>query len=83
MKNIDDKIRNINVHLENSCQQQNLDLISNNNIKKSDLNSSLHSSLNSSSHQFTQVFETGINNHHLIIYTMLKSTYAKLKPSLF
>ena len=24
-----------------------------------------------------------MNNHHLIIYTMLKSTYAKLKPFFF
>ena len=29
-------------------------------------------------HQFTNVFET-INDHHLLIYTMLKSTYPKME----
>ena len=31
-------------------------------------------------HQFTNVFETGISDHHLLIYTVLKSTYTKMKP---
>ena len=31
-------------------------------------------------HQFTNVFETGISDHHLLIYTMLKSTYTKMEP---
>ena len=30
--------------------------------------------------QFTNVFETGIRDHHLLIYTMLKSTYTKMEP---
>ena len=33
-------------------------------------------------HQFTNVFETGISDHHLLIYTMLKSTYTKMKPKI-
>ena len=31
-------------------------------------------------HQFTNVFETGISDQHLLIYTMLKSTYTKMEP---
>ena len=31
-------------------------------------------------HQFTNVFETGISDHHLLIYTMLKSAYTKMEP---
>ena len=31
-------------------------------------------------HQFTNVFETGISDHQLLIYTMLKSTYTKMDP---
>ena len=31
-------------------------------------------------HQFTNVFETGISDYHLLIYTMLKSTYTKMEP---
>ena len=31
-------------------------------------------------HQFANVFEIGISDHHLLIYTMLKSTYTKLEP---
>ena len=31
-------------------------------------------------HQFTNVFELGISDHHLLIYTMLKSTYTKMEP---
>ena len=31
-------------------------------------------------HQFTNVFETGISDHHLLIYTMPKSTYTKMEP---
>ena len=30
-------------------------------------------------HQFTNVFETGITNHHLLIYTMLKCTSTKME----
>ena len=30
--------------------------------------------------QFTNVFETGISDHHPLIYTMLKSTYTKMEP---
>ena len=30
-------------------------------------------------HQFTNVFETGINDHHLLIYKILKSTYTKME----
>ena len=35
-----------------------------------------------SRHQFSRVFEIGINDHHLIVYTMLKSTYPKLEPKM-
>ena len=31
-------------------------------------------------HQFTNVFDTGISGHHLLIYTILKSTYTKREP---
>ena len=31
-------------------------------------------------HQFTNVFETGISDHHLLIYTMLTFTYTKMEP---
>ena len=31
-------------------------------------------------HQFTNLFETGISDHHLLIYTMLKSAYTKMEP---
>ena len=31
-------------------------------------------------HQFTNVFETGVSDHHLLIYIMLKSTYTKMEP---
>ena len=31
-------------------------------------------------HLFSHVFETGISDHYLIVYTMLKSTCAKLEP---
>ena len=37
-KDIDENVKKI-THLENYCKQQNLDLIDNSNIKKSDLNS--------------------------------------------
>ena len=30
-------------------------------------------------HQFTNLFETGISENHLLIYTMLKSTYTKVE----
>ena len=33
-------------------------------------------------HQFSHAFETGINDHHLMVYTMLKSTYPKLEPKI-
>ena len=33
-------------------------------------------------HQFSQVFETGMSDHHLMVYTMLKSTYTKLEPKI-
>ena len=33
-------------------------------------------------HQFSHAFETGISNHHLMVYTMLKSTYIKLEPKI-
>ena len=33
-------------------------------------------------YQFSHVFETGINDHDLMVYTMLKSTYAKLEPKI-
>ena len=82
IKNIEEKIKTINAQLENYCQQQNLEIINNSNIKKSKLNSSFHSSLNTSLHPFTQVFETGMSNRHLI-YTMFKSTYTTLEPKLF
>ena len=32
--------------------------------------------------QFTNVCETGISDHHLLIYTMLKSTYTKMEPKI-
>ena len=32
--------------------------------------------------QFSNAFEKGISDHHLMVYTMLKSTYAKLEPKL-
>ena len=31
-------------------------------------------------HQFSHAFETGISDYHLMVYTMLKSTYTKLEP---
>ena len=31
-------------------------------------------------HQFTNVFETGISDHHPLIYTMLRPTYTKIEP---
>ena len=31
-------------------------------------------------HQYTNVFETAISDHYLLIYTMLKSIYAKMEP---
>ena len=33
-------------------------------------------------HQFSQVFETGMSDHHSVIYTMLKSTYTRLEPNI-
>ena len=33
-------------------------------------------------HQFFHIFETGKSDHHLMVYTMLKSTYAKLEPKI-
>ena len=33
-------------------------------------------------HQFSHVFETRITDHHLMVYTMLKSTYAKLEAKI-
>ena len=33
-------------------------------------------------HQFSHVFETGISDHHLMVYTMLKSAYTKLEPNI-
>ena len=32
-------------------------------------------------HQFKNVFQTGISDHYLLIYTMLKSTYTKIEPN--
>ena len=32
-------------------------------------------------HQRTQVLESGTSDHHLRIYTMLKSTYTKSEPT--
>ena len=32
-------------------------------------------------HQQTQVFESRMSNQHMMIYTMLKSTYTKLEPT--
>ena len=31
-------------------------------------------------HQFSQVFETEKRDNHLMVYTILKSTYTKLEP---
>ena len=31
-------------------------------------------------HQFTNLIETGISDHHLFIYTLLKPTYTKMEP---
>ena len=33
-------------------------------------------------HQFSQVFETGMNDHHSMIYTMLKCTYTRSEPKI-
>ena len=33
-------------------------------------------------HQFSHAFETGISDYHLMVYTMLKSTYTKLEPKI-
>ena len=33
-------------------------------------------------HQFSYVFEAGISEHHLMVYTMLKSIYTKLEPKM-
>ena len=35
-----------------------------------------------SSHQFFHAFQTGIRDHHLMVYAMLKSTNAKLEPKI-
>ena len=32
-------------------------------------------------HQFKNVFQTGISDHYLLIYSMLKSTYTKIEPN--
>ena len=32
--------------------------------------------------QFSHAIETGISDHHLMVYTMLKSTYVKLEPNI-
>ena len=32
--------------------------------------------------QFPHVFESGISDHHLMVYTMLKSAYTKLGPKI-
>ena len=34
------------------------------------------------SFQHTSVFETGLSDHHLLIYTMLKTTFCKLPPKI-
>ena len=34
-------------------------------------------------HQFSNVLETEISDHHLMVYTMLKSTYTTLEPKIF
>ena len=39
LKDIDEKVKKTNPHLENYCKQQNLGFIDNSNLKKSDLNS--------------------------------------------
>ena len=39
LKDIDEKVKKTNAHLENYCKQQNLGFIDNSNLKKSDLNS--------------------------------------------
>ena len=39
LKDIDEKVKKTNTHLENYCKQQNLGFIDNSNLKKSDLNS--------------------------------------------
>ena len=39
LKDIDEKVKKTNAHLENYCKEQNLGFIDNSNIKKSDLNS--------------------------------------------
>ena len=47
-------------------------------VKGSCINLILTSKL--SLHQLTNVFETGITNLHLSIYTILKSIYTKMEP---
>ena len=32
--------------------------------------------------QFSHLFETRISDHYLMVYTMLKSTYAKFEPKI-
>ena len=39
LKDIDEKVKKTNTHLENYCKQKNLGFIDNSNLKKSDLNS--------------------------------------------
>ena len=39
----------------------------------------IHTSI-PSFHQFTNAFEKGISGHHLLIHTMLKSTYTNMEP---
>ena len=34
-------------------------------------------------HQFSQVFVKGLSDYHPMVYTMLKSTYAKIKNKNF
>ena len=34
-------------------------------------------------YQFSDAFQKGISDHHLMVYTMLKSAYTKLEPKIF
>ena len=33
-------------------------------------------------HQFFHAFKIGLSDYHLMVYTMLKSTYTKLEPNI-
>ena len=64
-------------------EQKYKNIIKNKTCFKSVKGSCIDLILTSRPNQFTNVFETGISDHHLLIYTMLKSTYTKWNHKFF